>query len=99
MKTVPWTDAKGLQEEYPEAVTEWCNLHDLLDDTDSNKMVPKLRGPILKSQCYSRAKDLAKSIPIGELNSENGATCVVSSIHKRDALSFVTDIYNDFNRL
>lgn len=99
MKSVPWTDGKGPQDEYAEAVLEWCNFHDLLPATNSNKLDKILRGSILKSQCYGRAKDLVKSVKTQDLNSENGADHVVSAIHKRDPLSFVTELYTDFNSL
>ena len=50
IKNVPWTDGKGPQEEYAEEVKAWFAFHDLLPDTNSNKLDKKLRGTILKSQ-------------------------------------------------
>lgn len=99
LKRVPWTDRKALQDDYCGAVKVWRNFHDILDDKKSNMLGKKLRGSILKWQCYVRSNDLVKAVPHDKINSVDGATYVVTAIHKRDLLSFVTDVYSDFNML
>lgn len=99
MKSFPWTDGQGPQEENSESVTEWCNFHNLLFDNNSSKLEKKVRDTILKFQCYGLSKDLVKSLKKDKLNSEYGAIYVVISIHKRDPLSFATAVCPDFNEL
>lgn len=41
LKVAPWTDGKGPQDEYTEAVTDWCKFHDLLPDSNANKLGKK----------------------------------------------------------
>lgn len=61
--------------------------------TELNK---RLRGPILKSQCYGRAKVVVKAIKIEKQNYYGGAQHVVNVIQKRDPLSFVTEVFTEF---
>lgn len=99
LKTVSGTDSKGPQDEYDNAVEESSSFHRLLDDSNSNKLEKKLCCSILKSQCYGRGKDLLKSVPKAKFNSADSASHFLKAIHKRDPLSFFTDIYSDFNKL
>jgi len=38
LKTVPWTDGKGPQDEYADNVKEWCDLHDILPENNPNRL-------------------------------------------------------------
>ena len=67
IRSVPWTDGKGDQEEYVNAVRSWSSFHNKLPDSNSNKIPKSLRGIMLHSHLYGRAKDLCKEIPFTEI--------------------------------
>ena len=67
MKNAPWTDGKGNQERFYEAVQQWVNFHNLLPDSNSNKIPANLQGVILQSQLYGRARDLCLKISSTEI--------------------------------
>ena len=72
IRCIPWTDGKGSQEEYVAAVKSWSSFHEQLPDSNSNKISKALRGIMLQSHLYGRAKDLCKDIPFDEISSEDG---------------------------
>ena len=97
LKSAPWKDGKGSQEQYAEAVSLWKLCHDNLPQNTSGKIPEKLQGIVLKSQLYGRARDLARSVPQDVLVSGIGSRAVVDALQKRDGLSVVNDIYTLFN--
>eukprot|EP00171_Calliarthron_tuberculosum_P022021 IDg22021t1 len=99
IRNVPWTDGKGSQDEYARSVSLWRKVHDMLPDTNANKIPAKLQGIMLQSQLFGRARDLCKSIPEKLLQSEQGVDEIVNAIHKRDALAVVSEVYQDFIEL
>ena len=99
LKTAPWTDGKGSQEQYAEAVELWKLYHDSLAEGTAGKIPKNLQGVVLKSQLYGRARDLARSVTQGELVSEDGSKAIVNAVFKRDGLSVVSDVYTLFNEL
>ena len=99
LKSVPWTDGKGSQEEYASAVMLWSALHDKLPDSNSNKIPLELRGIMLQSQLYGRAKEICKKVSDSEIQSAGGARAILNAVYKRDALSTVSDVYQDFMNL
>lgn len=99
MRTAPWTDGRGPQDEYADAVDRWSDFHDLLDYKNPNKIPKTLRGTMLWLQLSGRAKDVARKIPRDILMSENGANAVVAAVHRRDPLSVVSTVYSDFANL
>ena len=99
LKNPPWTDGRGPQEQYYNAVKLWKSFHDKLPAGNSNKIPPNLQGLILQSQLYERALDLVKKIPNAKIESDTGALEVASCIHKKDVLSIVTDTFHRFLEL
>ena len=93
IRNVPWTDGKGNQEEYSNAVDLWNSFHNRLPDSDSNKIPKELRGMMLKSHLYGRARGLCKSIADTQIQSATGANAIFKAIYKRDALSVVSEVY------
>lgn len=69
------------------------------DSQNSNKVGVKLRGIILQSQLYVRARDLFRAISIDTISSEKGQSAVVGTFYKLDTLSVVSDLLNDLNQL
>ena len=61
-KSIPWTDGVGSQEQYAERVREWCRYHDLLANNCANKIPHNVRGTLLKTQLFGRARDLVRSL-------------------------------------
>ena len=62
IRTVPWTDGRGNQEQYAEGVSLWQAFQDTLADSNSNKEAKAARGIMLQSQLFGRARDLCKAI-------------------------------------
>lgn len=56
-KQARFTDGRGLQHGYAEAVQLWCDFHDTLDNSNSNKFPKQLGGTSLRSQLFARTKD------------------------------------------
>lgn len=52
-------------------------------------------GPILKSQWFGCAKDLANAIPLEILYSDEGAQHIANAIYTRDPLSVVCEVFID----
>lgn len=98
-KNVPWTDGIGPQDRYAEAVQLWCCYHDMLPLNSTNRIAKKVRGILLKSQLFGRARDLVRSLDWSLIQSEEGAEHIVRAIHKSDPLTLLSDIFGDFNRL
>eukprot|EP00171_Calliarthron_tuberculosum_P017605 IDg17605t1 len=99
IKTVPWTEGKGNQEDYATSVALWSQFHNKLPNQNSNKIPADLRGIMLQSQLYGRARDLCKKISAETIQSENGADSIVKAVYKRDPLSVVSEVYQDFTKL
>ena len=96
IRSVPWTDGRGNQDQYASAVALWKAFHDKLPDANSNKIPKDLQGIMLQSQLYGRARDLCKSIPDETIQSEDGSEAIVNKIYQRDPLAVVSDVYQDF---
>lgn len=96
IKNVPWTDGIGNQEEYSNSVALWNAFQNKLPDLNSNKIPSELRGIMLQSQLYGRARDLCKGIPDTEIQSDTGSVAIVKAVYKRDALSVVSEVYENF---
>lgn len=95
----PWTDGKGDQEEYRDAVKLWQTFHNRLPESNSNKIQAALQAVYLKSQLYVRAKDLCSGISDSQLTEENAVDLIVGKIYQKDALSVVNEAYGAFNQL
>ena len=99
IRSPPWTDGKGNQDEYVRSVRQWCRFHDGLSDANSNKITPVLRGICLSSQLYGRAKDLCIGLSSDQLSADNGVDMILAKIHQRDPITVVSEVYRDFTDL
>ena len=99
IRSVPWTDGRGNQEDYVNAVRSWTAFHAELPDSKSNKIPKGLRGIMLHSHLYGRAKDLCKEIPFKEISSADGVEKICKALYKKDALTIVSNAYIDFQQL
>lgn len=99
MRKVPWTDDRGNQEEYANAVDLWSNFHDLLPVINASKIPSALQGIMLQSQLYGRARDLVKKIDPEDIKKEGGALLIVDAICKRDPLSVMSEVCTEFNEV
>lgn len=52
---------------------------------------------MLQSNLYGRAKEICCKIPDGTIRSADGKAAIVNALYKRDALSTVSNVYQDFN--
>lgn len=68
----------------------------MLPDLNSNKVPLSLRCIILHFQPFERARDLCKGVPDSVIKSEDGAEAIVKAIYKRDALTVVSEVYQNF---
>lgn len=98
-RNVPWTDGVGPQLRYAEAVAEWCKYHDRLPPASSNYTPKSVRGIVLKSQLFGRARDLVRSIDESLIDGDDGPQHIVDALHQRDALSVVSNVIKDFQAL
>lgn len=57
-----------------------------------------MRDAIFKSQCFGNAKDLVKAVSIELLNSAESWKHVVKATHEYNSISFVIEVYADFNK-
>lgn len=99
LKSAPWTDGRGTQEEFPDAVERWCDFHDLLEEKNPNKISPRLRGVMLWSQLSGRGRDCARKIPKAVLMSEHGAHAILFAIYRHYPLFIVSSVFNGFTAL
>lgn len=76
--------------------TLWSAFQDELPDNNSNKIPTALRGIMLFSQLYGCARDICKTISMDVIKSEDGVSETIKAIHKRDALSTVSDLFMIF---
>lgn len=54
-----------------------------------------MRGIILKSQLYGRARDLVWCVSDGDFKSKEGVKRVVNTMYKRNAFAVLSDGYID----
>lgn len=98
-KSPPWTDGKGDQEEYRDAVHLWQMFNNALPASNNNKIPAALQAICLKSQLYGRAKDLCSGITDQQLTSDGAVELLVGRVYQRDALTVVSEAYRAFNAL
>lgn len=58
IKNVLWTDRRGDQKKFADAVRRWKAFHDSLCGFNSNKIIAINQGVVLLSHWYGRAKDV-----------------------------------------
>lgn len=58
VKSPQWTYGKGNLKRYTVVMDDYKELHNSLNQTDSNKKAPSMQGLILKSQLYGQADNL-----------------------------------------
>ena len=83
IRSVPWTDGKGNQAEYVDAVKSWSSFQDKLPDSNSKKIPIVLRGIMLQSHLYGRAKDICQDLPFEEIDSDEGVENMKNLIQER----------------
>lgn len=88
---VPWADGRDNQKK--NSISSWHSFYDMLPVSNSSKIEKRLRGIILKSQNYERAKDFCATIPPSVISSKKGADTIVAAVHEQDALSVMTEVY------
>ncbi len=98
-RLVPWTDGKGNQEDYVNAVRSWSAVDNMLPDTNNRKISKELHRIMLHSHLYGRAKNICQEIPFNQIATEDGCDKVCNSLHKGDALSVFSTVHSDFLNL
>lgn len=74
-------------------------FHDLLPESNSNRIPKNLRGICVKLQLSGRSLDFCKRTPDDVIASDRGFNHITAAIYKRDALKVVSDVYHDSNSL
>jgi len=77
----------------------WLAFHDVLPESNSNKMPVNLPAICPKSQMYFCSKELCSGISDADLLSPEGVSLIINYIYQRDSLSVVSEIYSSFNQL
>ena len=98
-KSPRWTDGKGDQQEYRDAVSLCQTFHNKMPDSNSNKIPTALQAVCLKSKLYGRDKDLCSGIADILLTTDAAVDLIVGKIYQKDALSVVSEAYRAFNQL
>lgn len=98
-RTTPWTHDRESQEGYARAVKLWGQFHDMLPDTNSNKITSDLRGICLNSQLYGRDYDLCYTLSDADIMDDDRASKIVAAIYVRDLVAVKREVYSDFNQL
>ncbi len=91
-----WTDGRGNTEQYHAIVLQCSKFHDLLPDTNVQKIPKHSRGLVLQGQLFGRPVDLVAAIPHKILMSEDGMLALANAIHKFDPLVPTSDAYKSF---
>lgn len=99
IRSPPWTDGRGNQDHYLDAVKLWKEFQDALPDTNSNKITPNLQGIVLKAQLFGRARDLCAKVSIDDLKKSDGALILARAVYKVDPLAQVNKMSQQFTRL
>lgn len=97
LRSAPWTNARGSQEGYCDAVIQWKAFHDRLPESNSNKIPEDLQGIIFQSQLFKRAIDFCKKVPTATIQSAQDALAIAKAIHKVDPLSTISDTFQKFS--
>lgn len=74
----------------------WEAFHNKLPDSNANKVPEELRGIMLQSNLFGRSKDLCKKVPDSVIQSATGVAAIVRALYKRNPLSTVSLVYQDF---
>lgn len=98
-KSPPWTDGKGNQENFKNAVYDWKEYHDYLPDTSSNKLPLQIHAIALKSQLYGQAADLIAELRNEQLKSEDVVKLIVDAVYQADFSSVISEAFDGFNSL
>ena len=99
LKSPPWTDGKGNQEQFYNAVLLWKDFHDCLPEGNSKKIPSNLQGIMLQSQLFGRALELVKQVDGELIRSDEGAMAIARAMHKQDPLSVISDTYQKSSQL
>lgn len=99
MKSTPWTDGKGNQEECYNDVQLGQAFKSALPDGNNKKAPENVQAICLRSQLFSRAKALFSGISNEQLISDNGVKHVIECIYQRDALTVDSEAFRTFNQL
>lgn len=99
IRYIPLTDGKGNQEKFVNALKSWESFHDELADTNIDKLPKSLRGTVLHSHLYERAKDFCKHTTFSKMKSKTGVKLICNILHKKTRLTVVNSTFGDFQKL
>lgn len=91
-----WKKVSG---HYSKAADLWKKNHDKLPDSNSNKILQQLREVVVQSLLLNGAHSFCMTITDSDIQSIDGSKVVVDAIQKREALSVVSDVYQNFMSL
>lgn len=93
IKTVFWTYLVSDQTLYVQAVHHWCAFHDILSEWNRNRIGPNNRGVVLLSHLFGNAAAVCRTITQEIVDSDDVTSLTVNSVHRKEALSVVSDVY------
>lgn len=71
MRSTPWEEGKGDQEDYHDSILLWHTYHSSIPDVNSNKITVPIQAIYLKYQLSLRSKDLCTVISNNQLLKED----------------------------
>lgn len=99
IRVPPWTDCRGDQDQFYRAVSLQNKFHDALPNNNSKKIPQALQGIVRQSQLFGRAQDIGSKVSEAELLSRQGALILAKAICKKDKLSELTNIAEEFSKV
>lgn len=99
MRICPWTDARGSQEQYCSAVQRCCRYHQAFPYSNPDKIPPQVQVMTLHVHLYDPDGNLWKTVTDDILRSEDGANSIIDVLHKRDSISVVNSLFENFSLL
>lgn len=77
----------------------WCFLQDILADANSIKIGEANRGIVLLSNLFGCAKDLSEGLDTTKITTPDGVDLIVSTVHEKDPLSVVGNVFEVLQKL
>lgn len=99
LRKFPWKEGVGDQSEYAKDVRRWEALYDNLDGSNGKKLDKYYRGIVLYSKIFGRALDLCEGLNEAKIASEECTDILFSTIHKKDPLYIVLNVFEEMNKL
>lgn len=84
---------------FAHVVKHWCAFHDNLNPPNSKIIKHENRVGVLLKHLLCNAGDIFQTITHDVIDTDDGTSLVVDAVHKKYALSVVSNVYGQLQRL